>query len=99
MRAVSRYESDRSKAAPRSEENERMLRVEYEKAREAYKSAAAKHKFAVAMTETMLRAGYDAAHMQPEIAAETRAQTLLAIAAQRLEGFRIALERFSADAI
>ena len=93
MQAVSRYGSAHSKAAPHSKENERALKVEYEKAREAYESTLVQHKSAVAMTETMLSAGFDAAHLQPELAAETRAQTLLAVAAQRLEGFRIALER------
>ena len=99
MRAVSRYGSAHSKAAPHSKENERALEVEYEKAREAYESALVQHKSTVAMTETMLSAGFDAAHLQPEFAAETRAQILLAVAAQRLEGFRVALERHTTHAI
>ena len=99
MQAVSRYGSAHSKAAPHSKENERALKVEYEKAREAYDSALVQHKSAVAMTETMLSTGLDAAHLQPEFAAEARAQTLLAVAAQRLEGFRVALQRLTTHAI
>jgi hypothetical protein len=47
------------------------------------------------MTEAMLSAGYDPVHLEPEFAAEARAQALLAVAAQRLEGFRLAQARFA----
>ena len=93
MRVLSRYESAHSIPAAPQQENERMLRAEYEAARWAHELALLTYRSAIASTEAMLGLGYHPAQLPAEFAAEARARAALDIAARRVEGFRVALER------